>query len=251
MSSFKERLRAGEFLLGTFVKTPAVSIVEVLADCGLDCICLDAEHAPFDRAAVDLGVLVARAHVLPVLVRVASDYAHHLLSALDCGADGLLVPHVRNAAEAEAIARACHFGRGGRGYAGSTRAARYGRVTMPEHLAASGARTVVIAQIEDVEAISEAEAIARVPDIDALFIGRIDLTVSLGASSPDDPDVIAAVETVLAAARAAGKPAGMFVPDSSDVPYWRGKGATLFLQSSDHGLMRAGAEALRRQVRGG
>ena len=49
----KARLAAGEYLLGTFLKTPAPILVEVLATCGLDLLCLDAEHAPFDRAAID------------------------------------------------------------------------------------------------------------------------------------------------------------------------------------------------------
>ena len=88
---------------------------------------------------------------------------------------------------------------GGRGYAGSSRAARYGLASMTEHRAASAARTVVIAQIEDVEALDELDAIASTPGLDALFVGRIDLTVALDAASPDAPEVIAAVDRVIAA----------------------------------------------------
>lgn len=70
----------------------------------------------------------------------------------------------------------------------------------------------MIAQIEDVEAIGQVEAIAATDGIDALFVGRIDLTVALGASSPDAPEVIAAVNRVVAAGLAADRPVGMFVP---------------------------------------
>ena len=62
----KQRLAAGDALLGSFLKTPSPILVEVLASCGLDLLCLDAEHAPFDRAAIDACVLAARAAALPV-----------------------------------------------------------------------------------------------------------------------------------------------------------------------------------------
>lgn len=242
---FKEDLRSGRPLLGTFVKTPHPHVVEVLATSGLDCLCIDAEHAPFDRAAIDLCVMAARAGGVPAIVRPPSGTAHHLLNALDCGADGVLVPHIRSADEAVALARQAHYGPGGRGFAGSTRAAGYGHAAIPDHLADSASSTTVIAQIEDREALASIDAIAAVPGLDALFVGRIDLTISLGCTSPDDPRVIAAVELILAACRRAGRASGMFVSRPADVEHWRGQGASLFLLGSDHGFLRSGAQALR------
>lgn len=249
MNSFKSRLAGGEPLLGTFVKTPHPHVVEVLASSGLDCLCLDAEHAPFDRRDLDLAILAARTGGIAALVRTPSSLPHSLLNALDCGADGVIVPHVRSAQEARAVAASVHYGPGGglarRGFAGSSRAAGYGMVLLADHLAASAARSVLIAQIEDIEALDEIDAIAAVEGIDALFVGRIDLTVALGCTSPDDPPVIAAVERILAACRAAGRPCGMFTPRAADVPHWQALGASLFLLGSDHGFLRAGAQQLR------
>lgn len=245
----KERIASGEVLVGTFLKTPSPILVEVLATCGLDLVCLDAEHAPFDRGDIDQCVLAARAAGFSVIVRTPTASAEHILNALDCGADGVLLPHIRSAAEAAAAVQAATYLPGGRGYAGSSRSARYGLAAMPEHRAAARERTVVIAQIEDVEALEDVEAIAAVPGLDALFVGRIDLTVALDALSPDAPEVLAAVDRIIAAGQAAGRPVGMFVPRNEDVPGWEAKGATLFLQGSDHGFMRAGAAALLRTVR--
>lgn len=250
MDSFKARLARGAPLLGTFIKTPHPHVVEVLAGTSLDCLCLDAEHAPFDRRDLDAGIMAARATGMPVLVRPASSAAHEILNALDCGADGVLVPHVRSAAEAMAVAASVHYGPGGgaarRGYAGSSRAAGYGTRTIPDHLAASDATSVVIAQIEDLEALDEIDAIAAVPGIDALFIGRIDLTIALGCTSPDDPKVIVAVERILSACCAANRACGMFTPRPSDVPHWQAQGASLFLLGSDHGFIREGAASFAR-----
>ncbi len=243
--SFKQRIAAGDAVLGTFLKTPHPHIAEVLASSGLDCMVIDAEHAPFDRRDIDACIMAAQLGGCPVLVRTPSNAPEQVLNALDCGADGVLVPHVRSAAEARAIAASAQYRPGGRGYAGSSRAAGYGTVSMADHKAASGAKTVVIAQIEDAEALAEIDAIAGVAGIDALFVGRIDLTVSLGCESPDDPAVIAAVERIVAACVAADRPVGMFVSRTSDVAMWREKGATLFLLGSDHGFVRDGARALR------
>lgn len=249
--SLKRRLAAGELLVGTWIKTPSPIVVEVLCLSSLDLLVLDAEHAPFDRLAIDAGAMAARAGAKELLVRVPSAAPEHILNALDCGASGVVVPHVRSAAEAETVARAAGYGPGGaRGYAGSSRAAGYGTVAMPAHLRASAERAVVVAQVEDWEAIDAIDEIAAVPGVDALFVGRVDLTVAAGAESQDDPRVVDAVERVCAAGRAAGRPVGMFLGRTEDAAYWRARGATLFLLGSDHGFLLNGAEALGKAVRG-
>ena len=247
--TFKEKLASGAPLVGTFVKTPSPIVVEVLGFTDLDCLCLDAEHAPFDRIAIDGCVAAARAAAKPALVRAATAAPEHILNALDCGASGVVAPHIRSAAEAEAFARACRYGAGGRGYAGSSRAAGYTTRSMADHLAASAAEVVAIAQIEDPEAIDDIDAIARVPGIDALFVGRADLTVACGASSQDDPAVVAAVEAVCAAGRKHDRRIGMFLARIEDVPHWAARGASLFLLGSDHSFLLQGAADLVRRTR--
>ena len=255
--SLKARLAAGELIVGTFVKTPSPIMVEVLALSALDCLCLDAEHAPFDRAAIDSCLLAARAGGMDVLVRVPSAAPEHLLNALDGGAIGVVVPHVRSAQEARAVVDACHYAnfakcgqsKGSRGYAGSSRAAGYTTLPMSQHKANSAARTVVIAQIEDPEAVECIDEIATVDGLDALYLGRVDLTVAYGADKLDDPRVVAAMETVCAAARQHGRPVGMFLSKPEEAARWRNEGATLFLLGSDHGFLLNGAAALHHQIK--
>jgi len=249
--SFKQRLAAGDPLLGTFIKTPSPMVCEVLAGTDLDALCIDAEHAPFDRLAQDQCIHATRSAGMASLVRVPSSAPEHILNALDCGATGVLVPHVTGPEQAEAIARSSHFGAGGRGYAGSTRAAGYMSKPMAAHLADSASETTVIAQIEDVEALEAIDEIAAVDTVDCLFVGRVDLTVALGASSPADAVVVAAVEKICQSARDAGRPVGMFVSDPGEVPRWQAAGANLFLLSSDHGFLVQGAANLVRTFRKG
>lgn len=244
-ADFRTRLRAREPLLGVWMKTPSPIVAEVLGQAPLDCVCIDAEHAPFDRLAIDGCVAAFRAASKPSLVRVPAAREEHILGALDCGASGVVIPHVTSAEEAAKIAKASHYGVGGRGFAGSTRAAGYGALGLGAHLKASRAGTSVIAQIEDVEAVERIDAIAAVEDIDCLFIGRIDLTVALGADTPAHPSVVEAVERICAAGAAAGRAIGMFVGDLQEIPRWRAAGASLFLLKSDQAFLLEGAQGLR------
>lgn len=244
---FRTRLQSGEPLAGTFMKTPAVDVLEVLILAGLDFACLDAEHAPFDRAALNALCAVARAARFPVLVRVPSGSAERIGMALDAGADGIVVPHVTDAATAGRVARAARFGPGGRGYAGSTRWAGFGTRAMPDLLEASRG-TLVVAQIEDPEAVDAAEEIARTDGIDALFLGPADLTVGYGHASQDNEDVARAYARVGEAARRAGRAFMTFVPDAERArEFHEAYGVTAFFVASEHAWMLQGA---RRAVAG-
>ena len=244
-ASFKDRLRQGEYLVGTFQKTPHFHITEVLGMTPLDVVCLDAEHAPFDRQSLDQCQAIARANDFPAVERIPHNSPSAILDCLDRGAAGVVIPHVRNAAEAKAAAKACAYGEGGRGFAGSTRAAGYATRPMGDILEAAKTQVSVIAQIEDPEALNEIDEIAQVEGIDCLFIGRADLTVALGAATPKDQIVLDAVDKIVDACRRHDRTCGMFVADLSEIPEWRKKGATLFLLQSDHAMMMAGAKQLR------
>ncbi|MEM6937530.1 MAG: aldolase/citrate lyase family protein, partial [Pseudomonadota bacterium] len=153
-ASFRERLGSGQPLIGTWVKTPSSVVCEVLCGTRLDVLALDAEHAPFGRLELDQCLAVAKLAGMPALVRVPSTNGPDILNALDCGATGVIAPHVTSAEAAEVLVKACHFGPGGRGYAGSTRAAGLGRKKMPAHLDDSRQQTTIVAQIEDVPAVA-------------------------------------------------------------------------------------------------
>ena len=246
--TLKQSLREKTPLIGTFLKTPSAMICEVLGRSDLDVICIDAEHSPFDRGDINDCVLALNHVGKPSLVRIPANRPEHILNALDCGATGILVPHVITGDDADTLAGNAHFG-SGRGYAGSTRAAGYGARKMAEHKVKSAETTTVIAQIEDAEALNNLDEILSTESIDAFFIGRADLSVSLGAESPNEPQVIEAVEMICRKGKEAGATIGMFTADLSELPKWRAAGASLFLLGSDHGFMLSGASNLTQAVR--
>lgn len=239
--SFRARLLRGDILAGSFLKTPTLHGSEILGGLGFDFLVVDEEHSPFDRQSTDAALFAARATGAAGLVRVQSPSPHHLLSVLDCGAAGVLVPHVATAAVAEQVAAACRYRGGKRGYSGSVRAAGYGGGKMWDYIAAADAGVTVVAQIEDPEALDEIDAIAATDGIDALFIGRGDLTAAMGAPTNDAPAIRDAVDRIAAAAKRAGKPVMVFVGGMKEAEWLRGIGATAFVYSSDQGLMKQAA----------
>jgi len=235
-------LRAG-VTTGTFIKTAHPQVVEVLGTSGLAFAVIDAEHAPFDRNTLDLLMLAGRAAGLPLLVRIPDKAGPTILQVLDLGAAGLVVPHVNNAAEALAIVARARYRGGERGFSGSPRFAAYGAMGMKAALDA-GDKTVIMCQIESVDGLANARAIAEVPGVDALFIGRADLALAMGHEDIRTAAVTEATHAIIAAARAAGKIAAMFVPNVAEREQFAAAGATCFVVGSDQALMRQGALAL-------
>ncbi|MDU8913789.1 HpcH/HpaI aldolase family protein [Aestuariicoccus sp. MJ-SS9] len=248
ITGFRDRMLSGTPLAGTFLKTPAFQLIEVLAQSELDFVCLDAEHAPFDRAAMDACLAIGRALDFPVLVRVGDASARETLWALDAGAVGVVVPHVDSVEKARAVARAARFGHGGRGFAGSTRWAGYATRGMGDVLAQSSTETVLIAQIEEPEAVEVAEEIAAVDGIDGLFLGPADLSVGYGFDHQNSPQLESALRLVGEACRAQGKTYVTFVPNAEKAAEWAKYGLTMFFIASEHTWMRAGATAQARGI---
>ncbi|MBL0419925.1 aldolase [Ramlibacter sp. AW1] len=235
----------GDWHVGTFVKTTSPQVVEVLGGAGLDFAVLDAEHAPYDRAALDLSLLAGRAARLPLFVRVQDRSAASLLSVLDLGAAGVLVPHVDSEQDAREVIAHCRYVDGDRGYSSSPRAAGYGALGMKQAIA-HGDRSIVICQIESVAAVQDAARIAAVPGVGAVFIGRADLALSMGIHDAQDARVLEATEGVIRAAQAAGTPVGMFVGSSAEREKYRALGVRWFIQGSDQSLLRQAAQAMAR-----
>jgi staphyloferrin B biosynthesis citrate synthase len=238
----------GDALFGIFVKIPDISVIEVLAESKLDFAVLDQEHAPLDRRSLDTLLFAARALGLPALVRVPNAEASTILAALDGGAAGILLPHIADADNARRAADACRYATG-RGYSGAVRSTR-GRGDMARAVAAADEAVTVVAQIEDAQAVGRSSAIAACPGIDALFIGRGDLAVSIGASASDAPEVWDAARTIAEAAAASRKALWAFAAGWQEADQLIALGARAIIFGSDQSHLKAGVSALVAEAKG-
>lgn len=238
---FRSRLLARDHLMGTFVKIPTSFATEVLGNIGFDFVVFDQEHAPLDAQVLDTMILAARASNIAGIVRVPNAQTSSILTVLDCGATGVLVPHIDTKAKAEAIVAACRYRGGVRGFANTTRAGGYGSKSYAEHKDEQDAEVVCIAMIEDVSALDEIDEIVRVPGLDAIFIGRGDLTAALDAPSMTSDETHEVVIPILAAAKAVGLPIIMLCPNRADAEKMTALGATAYMVGSDHGFLASAA----------
>ncbi|MBN9063334.1 MAG: aldolase [Rhizobiales bacterium 65-9] len=241
VSEFRSRLRSKQHLLGTFIKTPSSHAIEIIGSVGFDFVIIDQEHAPFDRNSIDIACLAAKASGIAAIVRVAEPSPSSILAALDLGAIGVMAPHVDSPEKAKALAAACRYRGGVRGFSNTTRAGDFGGASLADHIADQDARVTCIAMIEDEAALSHLDGIARVDGIDAFFIGRGDLTAALGVERMAE-----ATRTITAAARAANMPAMALVSSKEDARAMRDLGVTAFLVSNDQNFLKsAAAQALK------
>jgi staphyloferrin B biosynthesis citrate synthase len=240
-TSFAQRIKARETLFGTFIKVPTTHTTEVVGSVGFDFIVIDEEHAPFDRRSTDGVILASLASGMPAIVRVGDPSPANILAALDCGATGVMVPHIDSAEKAARAAAACRYRSGSRGFSRTGRAGGYGGVGVREHLDRQDAETLCIAMIEDVEALARIDAIAATEGVDAFFIGRGDLSVAMGEVAASAPRVLEAVKVIAAAVAGAGKPLLTLAENLADREAMAKLGASSFLVGSDLAFLRRAA----------
>jgi 2-keto-3-deoxy-L-rhamnonate aldolase RhmA len=246
----KRRLAAGEVVVGTMVwelMTPAVFRIAEIA--GAEFVLLDQEHPPWGLERVRDVIAAGRGSEVVPFVRVADAQYHLVARVLDAGALGVMIPGCTGAAEAQAVVSWAKYPPAGiRGFG----LPRY--ELEPEGVGATLAKAndeqMVIVQIESIAGLEEVEAIARVDGVDLLWIGHFDLTASLGIPGDfESPVFEAAVERVLAAGEAGGKPVGLMVASVEDGRRFLERGFRCLAYGIDAQLyedaLRAGIAAVR------
>jgi len=246
--SFRQRLKDHEALVGTIVSLASPEVAEVLSAAGFDWLFLDAEHSPL--AALAIQRILQGAGSTPCLVRLASGDEVSIKQALDVGAAGIIAPLVNSAAQAEQVVRWAKYAPLGMRGVGVGRAHGYG-FTFQEYVAKANAETVVVVQAEHIDAVNNIEAIVQVPGVDAVLVGPYDLSASLGyLGEVSHPDVVAAIERVTQACRAAQIPLGIFGMTAEAVRPFIERGYTLLAVSLDTVLLGTAARQLLAQLKG-
>lgn len=226
---------------GLFVKTPSPHIIEVLATCaGVDFAVIDAEHAPFDRRDLDMMMLAGKAAGLPLMVRVPDIEPSTILSALDLGAAGLVIPHVDSPDIARRVVTLARYRNGMRGYSGGTRIAGYGTISMAQVCNAADG-VPIIAQIEHPDAVRHVAEIMAIDQIAGILVGRADLALSMGYENTAAPPVEQATKSTFAAVSGSGKIIGAVVANHAERDRFAAMGANWFLVGTDHSYLRLGA----------
>ena len=217
------------------------AVADMLARAGFEWLALDCEHGEAENA--DIGNFCRACHQYGSVpyVRVKSNDVMSIRRALDLGAQGVIVPLVNSAAEAERAVQSANYPpRGVRGFAWQ-RGNAWGEDFDGY---AANFRPVVIVMIESAAAVAEIDAIMKVDGVDGCLIGPYDLSGSYGIPGQTDaPVVTEACAKVAKAAVDAGKMAGahIVIPTRERIETALKQGYTLLALGVDEWFLRSGA----------
>jgi 2-dehydro-3-deoxyglucarate aldolase len=167
-----------------------------MAKAGFEWLVVDMEHSVITLdVAQQLIQVIEGSGVIP-LVRVGENNPVIIKRVMDAGAYGVIVPMVNTKKQAEAAVKAVKYPPAGTRGVGLARAQGYG-AKFDEYAATVNEESIVIAQIEHIEAVNNLESILSVEGIDGCIIGPYDLSGSLGKPGNfEHPDVLAALDQV-------------------------------------------------------
>ena len=237
-SSLRARWAAGMPAHGLWSQLPGVVTAELLAGTGADYVVLDLQHgglAETDLPGVAAAVVAAGS--VP-LVRTRSPHPADLGRPLDLGAHGVVVPSVLGVESARAVVDACRYAPLGTRSAG--------------RLSGGSAEPLVVVMVETAGALADLDAILGLDGLDGVYVGPLDLSLSLGLAGEDGRERLGEViSSVVARAVAAGVPVGVHAMAGEQAAAYAVAGATIVTATMDTTALGAALTDHLRAARGG
>jgi 2-keto-3-deoxy-L-rhamnonate aldolase RhmA len=235
---FREKLAAGKPVLGTCITFFDPTVTEALTQV-LDFVWIDTEHNPMSLERVQGHLMATKGTQTVPIVRVPANDPVLIKPVLDIGAAGVIVPLVKTADDVRLAVAACRYPPEGiRGF-GPRRPAGFGARGGPEFCQLANRSIITIVQIEQREALENLDAILAVPGLTSIVVGPNDFAASLGyTGQPRHPDVLRAIDMVIAKSKTARIPMGLAVGDDPEIlAEWLDKGVNWLSIAADFALL--------------
>jgi 4-hydroxy-2-oxoheptanedioate aldolase len=248
-TEFTKKLKSRLHVAGIWMEIPHPTVAGTLAQTGVDFLVVDGEHGPIPPHILTNIMPEADNYGMPIIYRVAWNRPEYIKAALDTGANGVMVPMVNSPEEAAAAVAAAKYPPAGTRGIGAWRASNYYQ-NEPAYRATANDKTIVIVQIETVQALQAVDAIAAVPGVDVIFIGPGDLALSRG-NEPGviDVDLLDACKAIAAAAQKNGILAGIDVSSVDHLEEFVRLGLVFFTHRTDFSYMLEGGRRTARAMR--
>ncbi len=224
-------------VLNGWCAIPSAFSAEIMASLGWDSITVDMQHGVIDyQTAVGMFQAISTTASAP-MARVPWNDPASVMKMLDAGAYGIICPLVNTAEEARRFAGACRYPPRGYRSSGPVRASLYAG---PDYMDYADDTVLSFAMIETTQALENLDAILAVDEIDAVYIGPSDLSLSLGGRpglDQTEPKVVEAIEAILAAAKRHAKRTGIQTNDPAYAKRMIAQGFDLVTVMNDNRLM--------------
>lgn len=251
VNHFKRALKNQQSQIGLWCSLASHVPVEIVAGSGFDWLLLDTEHSPNEVPQVFSQMqAVMENPTVQAIVRPAWNDMVMIKRFLDMGVQTVLVPTVQTKEEAEqAVAYTRYPPNGVRGFSGSSRSSRFGRIK--DYHTKCEAEICVLVQIETKLGLDNLDEITAVEGVDGVFIGPGDLSSDLGyLGQTGHPDMIKTIVDMIKRIRAAGKAPGVLTAAENEIRAYMDAGCLFTAVGSDVGLLARGSEALAKKYKG-
>ena len=236
----KQALIRGELQVGTsFAQLASPEIARILAAAGFDWAFIDTEHGWFGIETVrEVCYASVRAGLCPIVRVVSLEYGL-IARALDCGAQGVMFPRVESV---ELLERAVSWTKfppeGVRGCGLNAAHIDYAKASIAEVVEHANANTMVVLQIETRRAVEMRDELLSVQGIDAVMVGPVDLSISLGVPGEfQHPKMVEAMEQIRDSCIAHGVAPGTQTRTLPLAKFWKERGMRFLGCSSEVGML--------------
>jgi len=235
--SLKNKLKNGDFVLGTWCTLPSPNVVNILAKSGLDFIIIDMEHGVIDFNIASQMIMAAEAEGCEVIIRVQNNNESDILKALDIGSNGILVPHIETIGDCnKAISYMKYPPIGIRGFSPYTKAGGY---TLKEnHTSIENEKLLSAIILEGHSGVNNINAIINNINLDLIYLGAYDLSVVYGI--PGDvthPIVIKTLKECTQIIKENDKIAGALFHNVDELEFFKSIGIQLLCYKVDANVL--------------
>jgi 2-keto-3-deoxy-L-rhamnonate aldolase RhmA len=251
VKSLKSKLARGKITLGSWITLAHPAIAEIMSRAGFDWLTIDLEHSVITiREAEELIRVVELSGVSP-LVRLPANDPVQIKRVMDAGSHGVIVPMVNSVLDAKQAVEAVMYPPQGKRGVGLARAQGYGS-SFERYREWVNQESVVVVQVEHIEAVGNLEAILSVEGVDGFIVGPYDLSGSLGVPGQfDHPSMKKSMERIRTVGLSSGKAFGIHIiePNVKELRQRVDEGYNFLAYSLDIRMLdracRSGLDAVR------
>ena len=240
----KQMMADGKPVVNGWLQIPSTVSAEVMAHQGWDSLTVDMQHGLVDYTnALPMLQTISSTDVTP-LARVNWNEPGQIMKILDAGCYGIICPMVSNRKEAENFVQACLYPSKGYRSFGPVRGLLYGGSDYAKH---SDNEILKLAMIETKEALEKLDEILDTPNLDGIYIGPADLSLSIGEEpgfdKPENTKAYKEILKILDAAKKRDLLAGLHNGTAEYAQKMIKKGFNLVTVGSDSRYIVAGARS--------
>ena len=233
-NTLQEKIARKQQVFGLFVSIPHPIIIEMIGHANYDFVIIDLEHTATSMESVEEMIRAAELVGITPLVRIAKVERTEILKVLDCGAQGIVIPHVETLSQVKEAVHHAYYHPLGMRSLNSGRPGVFGKFPLTEYITEANSQVMIVPMIESVKGVRQSSEILSHPQVSFVLEGAADLSQSLGVPwQTNHPDVREALSVLYENAQQFGVPYATVTRGMEDMAVWRERGVHIYVLGDD------------------